>query len=96
MQTTEYTDDSIISVDMHEAFLKLVNVRVPNDTKTHSTMISFLKTDVEVSEEISLNKFSDLISSVGGNLGLFVGFSFLSALLSLVEWAQNIPLKYYR
>ena len=52
-------------------------------------MISFLKTEVDTSEEISLNKFPDFISSVGGNLGLFTGFSFLSALFVFVEWLHK-------
>ena len=56
-------------------------------------MLSFLKTDIDLSEEIALNQLSDFISSVGGNLGLFVGISFLSALLTLVEWFRKIPLK---
>ena len=93
MQTTEYDKDSIIPINMNNAFRKILNVTVPDGVETYSMMLSFLKTDIDLSEEITLNQFSDFISSVGGNLGLFVGFSFLSALLTLVEWFRKIPLK---
>ena len=93
MQTTEYDKDSIIPINMNNAFRKILNVTVPDGVKTYSMMLSFLKTDIDLSEEITLNQFSDFISSVGGNLGLFVGFSFLSALLTLVEWFRKIPLQ---
>jgi hypothetical protein len=55
--------------------------------------LSFLKTDVDLSEEISLNNINDFISALGGNLGLFTGFSFLSVLLTLAEWSQKLPSK---
>ena len=93
MQTTEYDEDSMISVDMNKEFTNMINITVPKDTKTNSMMLSFLKTEIDRSEEISLKNIPDFISSVGGNLGLFTGFSFLSALITLVDWARRIPMK---
>ena len=90
MQTTEYDADSLITVHMNSLLKTLLQVSVPNNTKTYSLMVSFLKTEIDLSEEISLNQFSDLISSVGGNLGLFTGFSFLGVLLTLIEWKQKM------
>ena len=95
MQTTTFDTDSIIPLSMNAALKKILNVTVPDGVKTYSAQLSFLKTDIDLSEEVTLNQFSDFISSVGGNLGLFVGFSFLSALLTLVEWFRKIPLKSY-
>ena len=92
LQTIDYDQNSLISVNMNNALKALVNVTVPNNTKTYTTMISFPKTDVDLSEEIKLNNVSDFISAVGGNLGLFTGFSFLSLLLQMVEWSRNIPI----
>ena len=92
LQTIDYDRNSLISVNMNNALKDLVNVTVPNNTKTYTTMISFPKTDVDLSEEIKLNNVSDFISAVGGNLGLFTGFSFLSLLLQMVEWSRNIPI----
>ena len=80
MQVTEYDADSLITVHMNGLLKTLLDVSVPNNTKTYSLMISFLKTEIDLSEEISLNQFSDLISSLGGNLGLFTGFSILSGI----------------
>ena len=75
---------------MNNALRTLVNVTVPNNTKTYTMMISFPKT--VLSEEIKLNIVSDFISAVGGNLGLFTGFSFLSLLLQMVEWSRKITI----
>ena len=93
MQTTSYDVDSIISVRLNTAFKKLLNITIPRDVKSYTMLLSFLKTDIDISEEISLNQFSDFISSVGGNLGLFIGFSFLSALLTMVEWLRKMSTK---
>ena len=76
-------------MDATREYKKQVNVTVPDDMNTYSVMISFLKTEVDTSEEISLNTFPDFISSVGGNLGLFTGFSFLTALFVFVEWLHK-------
>ena len=93
MQITEYDEASLISVPINKAFLDVVNITVPNNTKSNTLCISFLKTDVDLSEEISLNNINDFISALGGNLGLFTGFSFLSVLLTLAELSQKFPSK---
>ena len=93
MQTTEYDEDSMISVDMNKEFTNMINITVPKDTKANTVMLSYLKTKIDRSEEISLSNIPDFISSVGGNLGLFTGFSFLSALITLVDWSRRIPMK---
>ena len=89
MITTEYDRSSIISMDASREFKKQVNVTVPDNMQTYPVMISFLKTEIDVSEEISLNTFPNLISSVGGNVSLFTGFSFLTALFVFLEWLSN-------
>ena len=90
LQTIDYDQNSLISVNMNNALRTLVNVTVPHNTKTYTMMISFPKT--VLSEEIKLNIVSDFISAVGGNLGLFTGFSFLSLLLQMVEWSRKITI----
>ena len=89
LTTEEYDRSSILAVDATREYKRQVNVTVPDDMNTYSVMISFLKTEVDTSEEISLNTFPDFISSVGGNLGLFTGFSFLTALFVFVEWLHK-------
>ena len=62
MITTEYDRSSIISMDASREFKKQVNVTVPDNMQTYPVMISFLKTEIDVSEEISLNTFPNLIT----------------------------------
>ena len=77
---------------MGEAYRKWVNVAIPNNTETYTAMIFFMKTDVDVSEEIQLPDLHPFISSVGGNLGLFIGFSFLSLLLKIAQCTRKLQL----
>ena len=93
MQTLQFDTSSIITQYMNDAYKTMINVTRPNNTETYSALISFLKTDVDVSEEIQLHNVSSFISSVGGNLGLFIGFSFLSVLLKLFEFTRKLQLK---
>ena len=78
---------------MNEDYKSWVNITTPPNITTLTVMIRFNKIDIDFSEEIQLNNIFDFISSVGGNLGLFIGFSFLSMLLTMVEWTQKIPIK---
>ena len=72
----------------------MINITSPNKTKnTFSTAISFLKTEIDLTEEIRLYTVFDFISSVGGNLGLFTGFSVLAILLAFAEWLHTIITK---
>ena len=93
MQATEYASSSIVAGKINDRFKQMMNISLPNNTKTFSTMISFLKTDIDLTEEINLYSFFDFVSSVGGNLGLFTGFSVLAALLTFAEWLHQIVIK---
>ena len=93
METSEFDIDSMIVVHINNVFKNLINMTVPKNTNSYSLMMSFPSTDIDLIEEISLNQISDFISSVGGNLGLFTGFSFLSALLTLAEWFRKTKVK---
>ena len=50
--------------------------------------------ELQVKEEYVIYDFVGMISSIGGNLGLFIGFSFFDAfcwLLDLIQkWISNI------
>ena len=48
-------------------------------------LMYYATTDVKVSSTAKLISLSSFISSIGGNLGLFVGFSFLSVLLFMYK-----------
>ena len=50
---------------------------------------SFATTIVKVDEEYLIYGFADMVGSVGGSLGMFLGFSLLDQLFSLLEMIQN-------
>ena len=77
---------------MADAYRKMVRIKRPNNTDTYSVVINFDKTDVDVSEQIQLTTLPDFISSVGGNLGLFIGFSCLPVLLKATELIRHLKL----
>ena len=49
-------------------------------------MVSFNSLDVEEMVETLIYDFGSLMTSVGGNLGLFLGFSCFSSLIMLIDW----------
>ena len=66
--------------------------RAPNEYKFYTKIVS---PKVEVLKEYEIYDFNGILGSVGGSLGLFVGFSFLDCLLNLVNRAYywNLSLK---
>ena len=68
---------------------RLMNLTtMPESSKTLN--IAYTTTDTKVSERVHLIDGYSFISSVGGNLGLFIGFSFLSFLFEAYEWIVSI------
>ena len=62
-------------------------------TKKGSTRAIFMyysTTDIKVSTTSQLISLSSFISSIGGNLGLFCGFSFLSSFFYVYKICQGI------
>ena len=68
----------------------MVGIKRLDNTETYSVVINYDVSDVVVSEEISLTTLADFISSVGGNLGLFIGFSCLPGLLKAIDYFRNL------
>ena len=77
---------------MAAAYREMAKITVPNDTDTYSVVLNFETSDVALSEEIQLTTLPDFISSVGGNLGLFIGFSCLPILLKATEVVRQLKL----
>ena len=71
-----------------------MNMTTPNNVDTYIVLMSYEDCDVTVSEEIHLTSLPDFISSVGGNLGLFVGFAFLPVLLKFIEVIRKTKMHY--
>ena len=58
-----------------------------NKSKDHFTLYSFYPTfDVEEKIETLEYDLANLLVSAGGNLGLFLGFSCFSVMLSVINW----------
>ena len=77
---------------MAESFRQTVKITRPNNIDTYSVALMYANCDVTVSEEIQLTTLPDFISSVGGNLGLFIGFSCLPVLLKATEVIRHTKL----
>ena len=66
-----------------------------NKSKTNSTSFNrtvamyYTTSDVTTFTEARLIDFSGFVSAVGGNLGLFLGFSFLTMLFDLYDYIEN-------
>ncbi len=59
------------------------------DRLTSSLMIYFGSTLSQQTHEVLLYKFGDIVGTVGGSLGLFLGFSCLQAGKSLIQLIFN-------
>ena len=58
--------------------------------RSPALVLSFGSTTTVVAERTKLVTFPNFVSSVGGNLGLFVGFSFLATLFAIYENFNSI------
>ena len=77
---------------MAESYRQRLGIKKSNGTESYSVVINYDSAEVVVSEEIHLTTLPDFISSVGGNLGLFIGFSCLPILLKATEFFRNIKM----
>ena len=60
-----------------------------NDSKSIWMDYLFLSGYVEVHQEYLVYEIDDVIGSIGGTLGLFIGFSFLGILKHIIETIKN-------
>ena len=79
IEETAYESDSIITTHMHRHFKAAYNFSTPEDKATYTVFASFKTTDVNFSEEVKMSNVSDFVSSIGGNLGLFLNYQLLGA-----------------
>ena len=78
-----YDSTSFLGCTMVKSFLATLNVTLSDadaNEDTNVIRISYSSTDTTVSKQETLLNFNSFVSSVGGSLGLFVGFSVLSTL----------------
>ena len=70
----------------------MLRLEIPPNTETYSLIMNFAGSYIDLSEEIQLTNLSNFISGVGGNLGLFIGFSVLPVVLKAAEiiWHSHL------
>ena len=58
------------------------------EPKENGTVLffSYPTMDMVVTQKVKILDECSFVSSVGGNLGLFIGFSFLDSLFALYKW----------
>ena len=81
----EFEKSNALASSMADTYRQIIGTPRTNNTESYLVAINYETSDVVVSEEIQLYTLSDFISSVGGNLGLFIGFSCLPVLLKAAE-----------
>ena len=66
----------------HSMFISDVHAITPfNNTHKHVCNVKIDNSEVTVQEEYKVYDFNGILATVGGSLGLFVGFSFLDCML---------------
>jgi len=78
------------TVDFHRNIMVLANLT----SSTFYLSLRFDKFVVETEEEVYYYDLVDILTQVGGNLGLFLGFSCLSFFLSIADCFNQLPTLY--
>ena len=66
-----------------------INIENNDKDNSRAILIYYSTAAIKVSTTSSLISLSSFISSIGGNLGLFVGFSFLSVFLLIYKFISR-------
>ena len=92
IQPTKFEKSTIISKYIGQTYRSMLRLEIPPNTETYSLIMNFAGSYVDLSEEIQLTNLSNFISGVGGNLGLFIGFSVLPVFLKTAEviWHSHL------
>lgn len=75
-------------VNVHKNVMEIFK-EISNSLNEFSISFFYESTDVEETEEILLVSTSALLGAIGGNFGLFLGVSFLSICLRMVNIVRD-------
>ena len=92
METLTYDKHSQMAHNMIQTWYQYYNITSKNKTTTEGNVnlyINYQTLDTVVSQKVKILNASSFVSSVGGNLGLFIGFSFLDSLFVVCKWLCN-------
>ena len=73
--------------DIYSGLIHVANIDINDEKKVVYLFVE--NTDVEVSRQVPVMTFWGFVSSCGGSMGLFLGFSFLSTLFDLYSWMEK-------
>ena len=79
------TPKTCLDEDKHQNHIGACGNQTIEDNDTRSIVLYYSTTEVKVTHQELLINFSTFVSAVGGNLGLFIGFSFLGVFSSLFD-----------
>ena len=82
----------MIAKQLGQAYRQVYKINISEGIDTYSLAFSFAGSFVDLSEETQLTSLPDFISAVGGNLGLFIGFSVMPVLLKTAEFLWHFQL----
>ena len=82
----------MIARQLGRAYRQVFKLNIPEGIDTYSLALSFAGSYVDLSEETKLTSLPDFVSAVGGNLGLFIGFSVMPVLLKTAEFLWHFQL----
>ena len=82
----------MIAKQLGQAYRQVYKINISEGIDTYSLAFSFAGSFVDLSEDTQLTSLPDFISAVGGNLGLFIGFSVMPVLLKTAEFLWHFQL----
>ena len=88
METLTYDKHSQMAHNIIQTWYEHNNITSKNTTAEGNVnlYINYQTIDTVVSQKVKILNASSFVSSVGGNLGLFIGFSFLDSLFVVCKW----------
>ena len=81
-----YDKNSMMAHANLDNLFKATKVTFETMNNRTSLFINYPIMEVKVSQQVRILDTSSFISSVGGNLGLFIGFSFLDTFFAIYKW----------
>ena len=93
-ETLSYDKNSMMAQANLENLSKTTKVAHETMDNRTSLFFNYPIMEVKVSQQVQILDTSSFISSVGGNLGLFIGFSFLDTFFALYKWCCTRSLKW--
>ena len=85
MEMVTFDKNSKMAHNSVTAWFQYYNITPSTTNGSASLYFQYQTTETAVSQKIKILNASSFISSVGGNLGLFLGFSFLDSLFVICK-----------